>query len=303
MRIFRYRLPLKPPVPIGDGLMAQREGFLLEQDGRWADVAPLPGFSHETLDEVRNALTTCHNGEAPSVDFGRWCLERTWQPCAIPVGALLTGTPEAILGKSRSLSRSNCPAVKLKVGRHDVQRDIELTKQVRRLLRPEQRLRLDANRAWPFEVAAVFAQGVADQAIEYVEEPLKDPFRLEELVSQTGLPYALDETLAECQDLQAFSNVTALIVKPTILGGRKRVDALAATGRQLIFSACFESGVGIAHIAQIASEYAPHCSAGLDTYSYLDRDVLASPLSFSNWILEVPDVISIQNDLVNLLPS
>ena len=37
------------------------------------------------------------------------------------------------------------------------------------------------------------------------------------------MPYALDETLRDVADLRPFPNVSALIVKPTLLGGRQDI--------------------------------------------------------------------------------
>ena len=108
----------------------------------------------------------------------------------------------------------------------------------------------------------------------------------------TGLPYALDETLATLETLEMFPNVAALVAKPTILGGVGRIRQLASHNKPIVFSACFESGIGIARIAQLAAEYAPKRVAGLDTYSYLSEDVLIDRLRVDNWLLAVPESVT-----------
>lgn len=76
-------------------------------------------------------------------------------------------------------------------------------------------LRLDANQAWTVDEALCFASALAegaggaegggrgrtrvgDGAVEYIEEPLRNPRMLREFWERSGggLPYALDESLA-----------------------------------------------------------------------------------------------------------
>ena len=42
----------------------------------------------------------------------------------------------------------------------------------------------------------------------------------------------------------------------------------------MVFSAAFESGVGIARIVKLATDYAPNLAAGLDTLDWLANDLL-----------------------------
>ena len=208
---------------------------------------------------------------------------------SIPVCALLQGTFAEILRGAEKLSgEPSCCAVKLKVGRQpNVEEDARLVRQVRSSLASHQRLRLDANRAWDFATARQFARGIAGCDIEYLEEPLQDPHQLETLYSATGLPYALDETLSEGMSLGGFPQVAALIIKPTLLGGQSRVEALKSLGTPLVFSACYESGVGIARVAELAQLYSPTIPAGLDTYSWLAEDVLRQRWSMRDWQLTI----------------
>ncbi len=115
-----------------------------------------------------------------------------------------------------------------------------------------------------------------DIELEYIEEPLTDSSQLEELYSRTGVKYALDETLLHHDSVEQWPNAAALICKPTILGGREPARRLAASGKPIVFSAAFESGVGIARIVQLAAEYSSQVPAGLDTLDWLTDDLLQS---------------------------
>ena len=59
---FRYRLPLDPPLPSGEGRLPERRGLLLRLtddtgDTGWGEAAPLPGFSRESGADAAVALT------------------------------------------------------------------------------------------------------------------------------------------------------------------------------------------------------------------------------------------------------
>ena len=254
---------------------SQREGILLERDGKWAEASPLPGFSGESIEDVIAAF----RGEReapPSLQFALSSLdEPAIDELEVPWNALLVGDEVSLLSSLEQAIDAGCRAVKLKVARQDLDRDIERVKAVAARLPQQMALRLDANQAWTFAEAERFIRGIGDVDLEYLEEPLSDPSQLESLYAETGVRYALDESLLAGQDVnQHYPNAAALVCKPTILGGRAALDRLAKFGKPMIFSAAFESGVGIARIVQLAADYSPSIPAGLDTLDWLSEDLL-----------------------------
>lgn len=298
MRAFRYRLPLKSSLKLGSEQVDHREGILLHTEGNWSDVAPLPGFSKESIEDVVRYLKQPSGPCPPALKFGLDVLKRPLEPCSVPLNALLHGSTSEVLDRCRVVADSAFEVVKLKVGRGDVGGEIELVREVRNILRGNQKLRLDANRAWNFESACEFATGVADGSIEYIEEPLQNALQLEELRGVTGVRYALDETLADRMSLDLFPNAAALVYKPTLLGGRERIHEIAGMGKPIVFSACFESGVGIARIAQLATEFSPHVPAGLDTHSWLNTDIVSAGLDFFDGRLEISSRFEVDLELL-----
>ena len=149
-----------------------------------------------------------------------------------------------------------------------------MIKRLRSCLADGIKIRLDANQAWEFEDAKCFIERVAGIEFEYIEEPLRNPERLEELHGLTGVRYALDETLVTHQALDMWPHAAAMICKPTILGGRQSVERLVKTGKPVVFSAAFESGIGIVRVMQLASSFSPEVPAGLDTLDWLSDDLL-----------------------------
>ncbi len=289
MRAFRYQLPLSKPIELGGRSHSMREGLLLETEWGWGEAAPLPSFNRESLQDV---LVAWHAGPPftlPSLQFAYDSACRPLTAATVPMNALLVGSTNQVIVKVRQLAESKCRAMKLKVGRgEDLENDVDLVWQVRQQMRSDQLLRLDANRAWDESTAIAFGHRLAGCDIEYIEEPLGDPTKLEEFYRQTQIPYALDETLTEQQTVGPFPNAAALVCKPTMLGGWERMKQVVAIGKPLVLSASFESGVGIARIAQWASELAPSVPAGLDTYAWLAKDVLTRRLDTTDWTLTVP---------------
>ena len=302
---FRYKLPLVAPIRLKGEWVSRREGILLNRNGAWAEAAPLPGFSRESLEEVIHELRS-GDAKTPSLRFALSALDLTDDlsnedhEFSVPVNALVQGSEQEVREQCRRLVASNCRAVKLKV--RDPDRDVELVHRLREALGSDVSLRLDANRAWSYDQAESFMQNVRDSRIEYIEEPLTTPDRLEELFEKTRVPYALDETLGE-EDVPTkdFPSAAALIVKPTIVGGLERIQQLVATKKPLVFSASYESGVGIALIARLTKMFSADVPVGLDTYSRLADDVLQDRLRFHDWRLTVPSSLAVRTDMLQLV--
>ena len=130
-------------------------------------------------------------------------------------------------------------------------------------------------------------------AIDYVEEPTDNPLEFAAFMDRTGVSYALDETLSDTRRVEGFRNAAALIIKPTLLGGKQELDELAQHEIPMVFSSCFESGVGVLNVARMAAHYSPHVASGLDTYRWIARDVLADRLTMSEGRLSLQQQLRI----------
>lgn len=292
---YRFRIPFRRSVMLGGQSFSYRDGILLEREGRWAEASPLPGFSRESIDDViavlqgtpndlqeefagrtKKSMARCISPLIPAaLEFGLSSLDQP-QPCRlqVPLNKLLMGDPEQILADAQQCNREGFSAVKLKVGRGCLDSEISLVRQVRELLQDQIQLRLDANQAWTLKQARRFAQETESLHIQYIEEPLQNSLQLEQLYRETHLPYALDESLIGGSTLEDWPSAAALVCKPTILGGRTEIERLASTGKPVVFSSAFESGVGIARIMQLAMEFSPSVPAGLDTLGWMAGDLL-----------------------------
>lgn len=239
--LYRYRLPLNRTLVLRSASIIEREGLLIRfssEDAKmgWGEIAPLPGFSSETLtdaieqtsaiarklvgrpipadiSEIHRALKSANIALYPSVRCGIegallhlraeaegraiQFTEITDTSTSVPLNGLLTGDTESILQCSTLLVNQGYRAVKVKLGCRSLEEDIALTYRLHARLNGKATLRLDINRAWSFEQAVAFGKGVEVLPIEYVEEPLKESERLSELAASWKLPVALDESLVE----------------------------------------------------------------------------------------------------------
>ena len=281
-RAYLYRLPLT------NG--KSREGILLCHGNRWGDAAPLPGWSRETLEEVKASLHRSEDLVPASLRCAREALEEEWDIVRreIPLNALLDGTAEEIFAGAVRASRAGCRCLKIKTARVDSARLVDLIKNITRETHGCQ-LRLDSNRSWSFEETLCIAETLREFPIEYFEEPLSEAHRLPELIAQSVCRIALDETLREISpaDLESFRGAVALVLKPTLLGGFEHCRQFALEGDRMgmnsVVSGAYESGVGIHTLGRFAASLPRISAAGLDTYSRLESDVLASRLDLSGF--------------------
>ncbi len=265
-----------------------REGLLLNKNDRWAEVAPLPGWSRETLAEALDQLRCPRGPLYPSVAFGLEMLEAPplKSPVSIPVSALLMGTPAEILARAERAEKNGFTTAKVKIGHLDslVAFDVITA------LKDRFRLRIDVNSKWDLKQSLNFFSRFPIDAFDYIEEPVSDP---KDLVHFTH-PIALDEFFDA-----DFATPKALVFKPTLRGGP---SSFPKTSLPCILSAAFESGVGIYQIASLVPLLGlPELPIGIDTYSYLEEDLLETPLSFSDGKIHLPLAIHPKMELLHEL--
>lgn len=249
---------------------------LIDEKGTRAsgDVAPLPGWSRETLEEsiaelnekkqdiidINWSSDSCFEDLAklnllPSVMFG---LESALLSILDPlpeftplVSAFLMGSPDQILELAKLRQSEGFTSAKLKVSHLSFSE----AAQVIYALKDRFRLRIDVNRVWETEEALRFFAQFPLDAFDYVEEPFKNPHDLRVFTH----PLAVDESFPQnlsLSDLESLPTLRALVYKPTIQGGMVKAlplrDWTKKRGISLVLSSSYESDVGHAHIACMA---------------------------------------------------
>ena len=213
------------------------------------------------------------------------------------INGLLAGTEKEILTAAKTLVDEGYQTIKLKVGAKDMGREIQIVKKVRDIIGDKTALRLDANRAWTLTEAVQFGKSIADQKIEYIEEPLKDFSETKEFFRETKIPVAMDETLLQFdfENKKIPFGVKSFIIKPGVLGGIEKSVRLVERAKNLglmpVLSSAFYSGAGLAVLVQLAAAFIPgQIAMGLDTYKWLKNDVLIKPFAASYGKIKVEDI-------------
>ncbi len=234
-----------------------KKGFLLEKEGRFSEVSPLPGRSIETYEEALEQLQAVKKGWRgplfPSVEFGLYGLIAP-QVSSIPCALFLFGTPDEVLKTAETAH--GCTVAKLKVGHWTVGETLAVIQEL------PFKLRLDFNHQWtPAHVHQLCAKLSPDQ-IEFLED------------AGSSVPGVIG--VQDKGDLPT-------IWKPMVRG-------LPLPKQPLILSSSFESSVGLQQIASlIQSHQIPPHILGIGTISHLEQDLVQNPAILKDGKLHFPN--------------
>jgi len=312
--IHQYHLALTHPMTVNNSQIETREGFLIKifADNILGvgDVPPFPGLSRETLDEALGQLApACEsliglNFEqikalltpfwsfqySPSVQFGletalhnllahdsNQSLAQTLSPNAaesIITNVLLSN--EMPVKRAKESVKAGFRTLKLKVGRYSADDEISVLKKIRKTVGSQVRIRLDANRNWRLEEAIEFGRAIRDISVEYIEEPIVDPWQLDSFINSTGLAVALDESLSSTE-WPDFPGIDAYVIKPGIIGGIFRSADLCRKahkrGCKAVISSAYLCAIGLSAAVHLAAAFAtPGTAMGLNTSNRLKND-------------------------------
>jgi len=251
-----------------------REGVLMRlerENGRvgWGEVAPLPGFSNETLEEAIADLIEGNDSSYPSVQWGR---------------------ASAMLDLINPLEIESIPVRtlhqdKIKIGHLSLENAIKKVESF-------EKAGVDMNQNWNLEDALKLAKRFP--FLEYFEEPLKST----EDHSQFPYPVALDESLRTSSS-PSYPNVKAHVIKPTLHGYPlpKKVK-----GVDFILSSSYESEIGIYQIAKLAFRLKiPLKPMGLGTCHLFDEPLFDESPQIINQRLYFPKKWSLKMDKVQVI--
>jgi len=244
---------------------------LERENGRvgWGEVAPLPGFSNETLEEAIADLIEGNDSSYPSVQWGR---------------------ASAMLDLINPLEIESIPVRtlhqdKIKIGHLSLENAIKKVESF-------EKAGVDMNQNWNLEDALKLAKRFP--FLEYFEEPLKST----EDHSQFPYPVALDESLRTSSS-PSYPNVKAHVIKPTLHGYPlpKKVK-----GVDFILSSSYESEIGIYQIAKLAFRLKiPLKPMGLGTCHLFDEPLFDESPQIINQRLYFPKKWSLKMDKVQVI--
>lgn len=255
-----------------------REAVLLHGPAGWGEFAPFPEYGDE---ESARWLAA-----AVEAAWGAW-------PApvrdAVAVNATVPAVPPdrvaAVLARY-----DGCTTAKVKVAEagQTLQEDLARVAEVRAVLGPAGRIRVDANGRWTVEQALEALTAFAHHDLEYAEQPCATVAELATLrreLARRGVdvPVAADESVRRAEDPLRVARAEAadiLVMKVQPLGGIHRCLELAEeAGLPVVVSSALETSVGLSAGLALAAALPqlPHAS-GLATASLLTGDLVRESL-------------------------
>lgn len=296
--LYRYSLPMDAGVILRNQRLKTRDGLIVclrdgEHEG-WGEIAPLPEFSHETLEQAQEAALgdlqqwlaghSLSENALPSVAFGLSCALAELSG-ELPTQAdyrkapLCSGDPDELFAVLQAIPGEK--VAKVKVGLYEAVRDGMVVNVLLEAL-PDLKLRLDANRSWTRAKADGFAKYVNPEwrnRIAFLEEPCKTRDESRDFARTTGIAIAWDESVREPDfRVEAEEGVAAIVIKPTLTGSLQRCQQLITeahrVGLEAVISSSIESSLGLTQLARVAAWLTPDTVPGLDTLDLMQAQLI-----------------------------
>lgn len=204
----------------------------------------------------------------------------------VPLNATIgDGDIEATVSAATEAIEAGFEWLKLKVGAQPVSADLGRIRAVDRTVDESVRLRLDANGAWNRTQAAYVLDSVADNAIEYIEQPLAaDDLDGLAALRGRGTEIAVDESLATYSLAKIIERRAAdvVVIKPMAVGGPTRAVEIAAHARaagiEPVVTTTVDGVVARTAAVHVAAAIPNVTACGLATGSLLAEDMMADPV-------------------------
>ncbi|WIV66137.1 o-succinylbenzoate synthase [Natrialbaceae archaeon AArc-T1-2] len=326
-----FELELASPLETADGRIDRREGFLVRvedgDDSGLGEATPLPGWT-ESYEACRDALervvsiagedgatdtllAACE--DAPAARHGLALaladlharrelapLYRQLDGCErvdyVPVNATIgDGSPAETADAAGEAVADGYDTIKLKVGVRDVAADLERVRRVREAVGPEIELRVDANGAWTPAEARTAIEGLADEDVALLEQPLPaEDLAGHATLRGSGVAIGLDEGLLECgiDTVLGADAADAIVVKPMALGGPDRAREVAAWALECdvvpIVTTTIDAVVARTGAVHLAASLPDVPACGLATADLLATDLGPDPAPVIDGEVVVP---------------
>lgn len=287
-QLYGYALSLK-------NRSEKRRGILLRLEGKdhigWGEIAPLPGWSVESLEEALVQLKEALSSKEirpktlfPSIAFGIESALSPHRGGKFPLSGLLSGSIEEMRTRAEELIALGCKSAKMKIAHLPLSAARAFIEEFKDKLK----LRIDLNRAWNSKQVIDFFSHFPQDTFDYIEEPVKEFSTL----TSFSHPLAMDESFRE--QATNLSLCKALIWKPSL---QKR-EELPLEKDKIVLSSAYESGVGISRIAALGMSDKP---MGLDTYNLIEEDLIEERFLISEGCLHIPERLTIKTKLLTPL--
>lgn len=281
----RLHRPLRQPWQTAHARWTHRETLLLKAQCPqgscfFAEIAPLPGFSGESLAKAEEVLQALHGQlppeprkhfDAEACPLTHGALEYLQlqassalpHPQAMPTALLLPQGPSApkIL---QSRAGEGYRVFKVKIGLQSLEQEWPWLETLAAALPAGGKLRLDANGSLGQGVIEKWIQRLAHLPLDYLEQPVApgQEARITPLAAALGVPLAWDEsacTATQIIQLAEMDNRATIVVKPLLIAQLQKFRQWRKTAPHVrcIYSSALESRIGL-RLGMVLATEDPH---------------------------------------------
>ncbi len=198
----------------------------------------------------------------------------------IPINAVIgmMGVNETISIIEDKLSEGY-KTFKIKIGRNNFDKDINIIKKVREKFKDKIIIRLDANGFYELDNAIEVLRQLENYNIEYIEQPIKDVSQFSILKEKTSILLAADDSIKTINDAKTIINnklCDIIILKPLWIGGIINsiniIQMAKENNIECVVSSVFESNIGKRANVLVASFLENNYACGLSTNEFISNN-------------------------------
>ena len=216
------------------------------------------------------------------------------------------GLPTTMAAQAKAFTDNGASILKIKLGK-DIATDIERIKNIRKAVRNDVNLRIDANQGWSFDDAKTCLTKLAEYNIEFCEQPMRtyNDEHLPELIKISPIKIMADESVYNHHDAKRIIKNNAcdyINIKFAKSGGileaKKIIEVAKQNNIPCMMGGMLESRVALSAFAHFAAANPQIIFYDMDTCMLGHKiDPVIGGVTYNGYIVQLPDGIGIGADV------